>query len=122
VTQIANVSRGQVLCRRAVLGITFWPRFRGLMFRREFAPFDGLWLAPTSAIHMFWVRFAIDLIWLDNGLRVVAVTEELGPWRCKRVAQATSVLELPAGVVKRTGTAPGDAVAFGEVRLGRSRR
>jgi uncharacterized membrane protein (UPF0127 family) len=112
---IGTLTRGTLLARRAALGITFGLKLRGLMFRREFGPFDGLWLAPTSEIHMFWVRFAIDLVWLDESLRVVEVTPGIRPWRVKRVALASSVVELPSGTAAATGTVPGDRIVLGDV-------
>lgn len=109
---VVNLTRRTVLARQAVLGTCFSTRLRGLMFRRGFEPFDGLWLSPTSEIHMFWVRFPIDLVWLDGALTVVKLTPGIRPWRLDRARGAVSVLELPAGVVAASGTAVGDAVAF----------
>lgn len=109
---IVNVTREAVLAGGAVLGGSFWLRLRGLMFRRRFEPFDGLWLAPTNAIHMFWVRFPIDLVWLDDERRVVRVHRAVRPWRLAWARGASSVLELPVGTIDRTGTEPGDLIRF----------
>lgn len=108
--EVANLTRGGVLAGQCALGVTFYLRLRGLMFRPVFGPFDGLWLAPTREIHMFWVRFPIDLIWLDDGLRVVEVTRGIRPWRLKTCSRARSVLELPVGAAG--DTQPGDRIAF----------
>ncbi|MBI2301406.1 MAG: DUF192 domain-containing protein [Armatimonadetes bacterium] len=96
-----------------MLGTSFGLKLRGLMFRREFAPFDALWLAPTAEIHMFWVRFPIDLVWLDGELRVVGAVEAIRPWRLARCRGAESVLEAPVETLQRTQTQVGDALAFG---------
>jgi uncharacterized membrane protein (UPF0127 family) len=111
---VRNVSRDTLLCRQCVRGTSFWLRLRGLMFRRAFAPFDGLWLAPTAEIHMFWVWFPIDLVWLDRALTVLRVTHGIKPWRIERCPGAHSVLELPVGAVAASGTQVGDRLALGE--------
>lgn len=111
--EVVNLSRGTFSARQAVLGTSFWLRLRGLMFRAEFAPFDGLWLAPTAEIHMFWVRFPIDLIWLDDSLTVVGLVEGIAPWKVARQKGATSVLELPVGAIEASRTVVGDRLAFG---------
>ncbi|MBI5834806.1 MAG: DUF192 domain-containing protein [Armatimonadetes bacterium] len=110
---VTNVSRGTVVAHQCVLGVSFGWRLRGLMFRRGFGPFDGLWLAPTAEIHMFWVRFPIDLVWLDAELRVVDVTPAIAPWRVKTCRGAASVLELPVGTLANSRTQAGDQLVFG---------
>ena len=110
---VTNVTRGTAVARACVLGVSFGWRLRGLMFRRGFGPFDGLWLAPTAEIHMFWVRFPIDLVWLDDQLRVVAVTAAIAPWRVKTCRGATSVIELPVGALDSSRTQPGDQIVLG---------
>ena len=106
-----NATRGTVLAADGVPCSGFWLRLRGLMFRRRFTPFDGLWLDPTNAIHMFWVFFPIDLVWLDRELRVVKITVAIRPWRIEFVRGAASVMELPVGAIQRSATAAGDQIA-----------
>ena len=110
--QVTNLTRQTTIARQCVLGVSFAWRLRGLMFRRGFGPFDGLWRAPTAEIHMFWVRFPIDLVWLDDSLCVVAVTAAIRPWRMTRCARASSVIELPVGALAASATQPGDRVSF----------
>jgi len=113
---VTNVSRGTQVAAQCVLGLSFGWRLRGLQFRAGFGPFDGLWLAPTSEIHMFCVRFPIDLIWLDGELRVVQVVEGIAPWRVAFCRPASSVLELPTGTVAASRTEPGDQLALGSLQ------
>ena len=110
--RIEDVTRRSVLAEQAVLGLSFGWRLRGLMFRRGFTGFDGLWLAPASSIHMFWVFFAIDVVWLDASLNVLKVTPEIRPWRLDAARGAHSVLELPAGTIARARVAVGDRLRF----------
>lgn len=76
---------------------TFLSRFLGLMGKRELPEGTGLWLKPCSSIHCCFMRFAIDVIYLDAGDRVL-YSETVRPWRIGRIVKGTrSVLELNAG-------------------------
>jgi len=63
-------------------------------------PDEGLWIIPCPMIHTFFMRFSIDVLFLDKELRVRHVVENMMPWRMSRwVFSAHSVLELPAGTL-----------------------
>lgn len=75
-----------------------WPRMRGLLGRSSIEKGGGLWITPCNAIHMFFMRFAIDAVFVDTDLQVVRIHEHLRPWRMARGGKfAHSVIELPAG-------------------------
>lgn len=77
---------------------TMWTRMRGLLGRGGLAPSEGLWIEPCSSIHMFFMRFPIDAVFIDRHHQVVRVHEDLRPWRMARGGKfAHSVLELPQG-------------------------
>jgi uncharacterized membrane protein (UPF0127 family) len=77
---------------------SMWSRMRGLLGRGALAPSEGLWISPCNSIHMFFMRFAIDVVFIDEKLQVVRVHEALQPWRWARGGKfAHSVLELPPG-------------------------
>jgi uncharacterized protein len=121
-----NTSRGTVLAESVEDGSSFFARFMGLMGRRSLPPGNGLWLPGESAIHMLFMRFPIDVLFLarpdgSGGTgRVVAVRRSLPPWRgvVWHVGGAAGVLELPAGTIERTGTAVGDEVALEPAQIG----
>lgn len=78
-------------------------RSRGLLGRDAMAREEGLWIVPCPMIHTFFMRFAIDVLFLDRGLRVVRVLEGLKPWRVSPwVFRAHSVLELAGGTLRGT--------------------
>ena len=112
--KVQDVTCRKTIADHCVLAVSFWWRLRGLMFRRGFGPFDALWLAPTSDIHMFWVWFPIDLIWLDADLNVVGLKKGVKPWRLASCRQAMSVLETPTGVIERCGVQVGDRITLGQ--------
>lgn len=59
---------------------SFWKRFKGLMLRQRLAPNTGLFIAPCNSIHMCFMRFAIDAIYVDRNYRVLKVVKNLRPW------------------------------------------
>lgn len=90
---------------------SFGKRLRGLMFRRKPLVEEGLWITPCNSIHMCFMNFAIDAVFIDNEGRVVKIVEELKPWRfVKPVQNAHSVVELPAGAVKRLCLKQGELI------------
>ncbi|MBI3748573.1 MAG: DUF192 domain-containing protein [Chloroflexi bacterium] len=109
-----------------------WGRFMGLMGRASLAPGAGLWLPGTNGIHMMFMRFPIDAVFLARpgdaagggpgagAQRVVSVHRGLRAWTglVPLVRGAYGVLELPVGTIERTGTAVGDLVVLEEVPAG----
>jgi uncharacterized membrane protein (UPF0127 family) len=83
---------------------------KGLLGRSELPEEEGILLRPCSSIHMFFMRFPIDAVFLDRDLRVLRVAAELAPWRLAGKRGAKMVLELPAGRCERVGLREGDRV------------
>lgn len=91
---------------------TFLTRLRGLMGTRRLPPGEGLLLVPCNAIHMLFMRYAIDALFLDGRGRILKVAT-LHPWRgLSACLAAYAVLELPAGEAGRLGIAAGDTILF----------
>ena len=119
VPRALNITRSTVLAERLELGESLWARFMGLMGRPGLDAGDGLWLSGTNGIHMFFMRFAIDAIFLgkpgDDGARsVLSARRGVRPWFgiVPLVRGADGVIELPVGVIEATGTQVGDVVRF----------
>lgn len=116
--------RGHVVCERCVLADRPLSRLRGLMGRRSLASGHGLLLRPSPSIHTCFMRFPIDVVFLDRELRVVSVRARLRAWRFAGQRGARAVLELPAGEAARRGLVPGvglrelPAAAGGGSRVG----
>jgi uncharacterized protein len=88
-----------------------WSRMRGLLGRREL-PSDESLLIRTWSIHMFFMRFAIDAVFLDRERQVVKIVHELGPWKMAACRGAHEVVEMAAGESARRGLAPGDRLVL----------
>ena len=89
---------------------THWSRMVGLLGRESLGDGEGLWIEPCAMIHTFFMRFAIDAVFLDREGKAVRVVEDLRPWRVSPwVLGASSVLELAGGSLKGA-VKPGDAL------------
>lgn len=115
-----NETRGTVLAERLAIASSLWGRFRGLMGRSDLPAGDGLFLTGTNGIHMFFMRFPIDAVFVgkagaDGSRRVLSVHRGVRPWigLVPLVRGADGVLELPVGAIDASATAPGDAVRLG---------
>jgi uncharacterized membrane protein (UPF0127 family) len=85
---------------------------RGLLGRRELPPGEGILLRPASSVHTFFMRFPIDLVFVDRELKVVGVRPRVAPWRMSGQRGARATLELAAGEIERRGIAAGDQLAI----------
>ena len=83
---------------------TFWKRFLGLMGRRRLPRGQGLLLSPCSSVHMCFMRFSIDVLYLDEEYRILKIARNLLPWIGMSICPgAKSALELAAGEAERMG-------------------
>ncbi len=103
-----NQTRNVSLATAADIADTSEKRRTGLLRRERLEPGEGLWIAPCESVHTFFMKFAIDLVYLDRQYRVKKVRHAVVPWRASACLTADSVLELPAGTLRETGTEPGD--------------
>lgn len=76
---------------------------------------DGLWIAPCEAVHCFGMKFAIDVVYLSKTKKILKVRPNMGKNRISFCLRAHSVLELPAGMLEKTGTVVGDELEFEKV-------
>lgn len=109
---------GVVIARRVEQATGFWARFMGLMGRAALPEGGGLWLTDSS-IHMFFMRFPIDALFLGapdvaGRRKVVGIRADLPPWRgiVMPVKDAKGVVELAAGTLAAAGIQLGDEVVL----------
>lgn len=95
------------VCERCVVADRPWARMRGLLGRSDLPRGEGVILRPARSVHTFFMRFAIDVVFLDENDIVVEVVHELRPWRAAGVKGARSVVELAAGEAVARGLEPG---------------
>jgi len=104
---------GTIVCERCLLAETALTRMRGLLGRRELPSGEGILLKPASSVHMAFMRFAIDAVFLDRDLRVLKIAADLKPWRAAAARGSKSVLEIPAGEAARRRLTVGDRLIAG---------
>ncbi|MBF0620034.1 MAG: DUF192 domain-containing protein [Candidatus Omnitrophica bacterium] len=111
--KILNSTRHVVLAEQAVLADSFWPRLKGLLGRQEMGISEGLVITRCQSIHMFFMRFPIDIIFVDAKDVVVGIVQNIQPFQLSPVFwKADKAIELPGGVIARTRTAEGDRITF----------
>jgi uncharacterized membrane protein (UPF0127 family) len=115
-----NETRGTTLAESVEIATSLWGRFMGLMGRRSLPTRNALWLSGTNGIHMFFMRFPIDAVFLgrasaDGARSVLAAKRNVRPWigMVPLVRGADGVLELPVGAIDESGTRAGDVVSIG---------
>ena len=110
-----NATRGSVVAERVRVASSTRDRTVGLLDRAALDPDEGLWIERSPSIHMFFMRFAIDAVFVGADMRVTKVVADLRPWRVVWWARgARDCLELAAGAAARSGTQPGDELRLVE--------
>jgi len=116
-----NLDRDSVLADRLETAASLWAKFMGLMGRPPLSAGDGLWLPASNGIHMMFMRFPIDAVFVskpggDGHRRVKSVHRSLRAWTglVPLVRGADGVLELPVGTIDSTGTRVGDRIEVSE--------
>lgn len=87
-------------------------RRTGLLKHTGLEPGAGLWIVPCESVHSFFMKFTIDVLYIDRNKKVRAMRRQMKPWRVSACLPAHSVLELPAGTLEQTGTQKGDQLEF----------
>ena len=124
--RLRRTSDDTVVCERLVLGESFAQRFLGLMGRASVPDGEGLYL-PSSSIHMMFMRFPIDALFVSaadgqGARRVVGLRERLPAWRgiVMPVRGAEGVVEMSAGTLARHGVGVDDEVIFEPATAGKT--
>ena len=104
---------GRVACARCAVANRPWTRLRGLLGRSGLAPDEGMLFPGTASIHTMFMRFPIDVVFLDAEFRVLAVRESVPAWRAVKQRGANAALELAAGEAARVEVGVGDVLLRG---------
>ena len=110
---VRNQDTGRVLAWRVRRADGWVSRLVGFLPRRSIAAEEGLWFENCGAVHTVGMRTALDIIFLDRGLRVVRVVPNVRPHRLYVGARgAHVVVEFGPGFAKANPLAPGDQLAL----------
>jgi hypothetical protein len=101
---------GAVVCERCTIADSPLPRMRGLLGKRGLGSDEGVLLRPAGSVHTFFMRFPIDVVFLDCDGRVLRIAESVRPWRTAAARGAKAVLELRAGECAQRRLLTGDVL------------
>jgi hypothetical protein len=110
---INNLTKNTVLAEDVIVANTYIKRMIGLLTCKQFKRGQALILRPCNQIHTLFMRFSIDVLFLNQRNKVIAAIHQLKPWRISPFyLSAHLAIELPAGTLNATHTAPGDILCF----------
>jgi uncharacterized membrane protein (UPF0127 family) len=107
---LRNRRTGQVVAARLLPAVDSATRRKGLLGRASLGAGEAMVIAPSSAVHTFWMQFAIDIAFVRKDGTVLKTREAVGPWRMTGAFGAHAVVELEAGALARHDTKPGDVL------------
>lgn len=118
IAEVRNSTRDTIVARHAIVARSFLTRGRGLMFQSSLDSDSGLIIDPCSSIHMFFMRFPIDVLYVSGDDVVVRTQRAIRPWRVGPLYTrgAKYVVELPVGSIDRSGTVVGDQLTLATSR------
>jgi len=113
IVQVLNVSKGTVIAQQARLASSLGQRMKGLLGQNSLSTNEALILKPCSSIHTFFMRFSIDVLFLDKNMQIVKLFRNMPPNRLSPIVWGSRIaIELPAGKTSQTNTQVGDIVEF----------
>lgn len=107
---LVDARNGACVASDLELARSMWARSRGLLGRSGLPEGGGMRFDGTNSIHMLFMRFAIDVAYLDRDGRVLKVVHDLSPWRFSSHFRAKTTIELPAGTLRRHDVRVGDVL------------
>jgi uncharacterized protein len=109
---IRNERSGSTLANHVLAALDSKSRRTGLLRHESLPDGEAMVIAPTNAIHTFFMRFAIDVAFVTRDGRVVKTCASVKPWRVAMALGAYAVVELPAGTLARCDTSTGDMLSI----------
>jgi uncharacterized membrane protein (UPF0127 family) len=111
--RIENATRGTILTERCRVAQSFVQRVFGLHLLPRLASGEGLLLPGSTTIDTTFMRYAIDLVFVDRSRRVTRIVHGLRPWRMVlRTGGGRDCIELPAGAAAHSGSQAGDQLVM----------
>ena len=108
---IRNVTRDTLLAQKAELADTPLKRVKGLLGRNALARGQALVIRPCNSVHMLFMKFAIDVVFVDGQNQVVGLCVNLRPFQLSPIFwKSACAIELPAGTIDWTKTGLGDTI------------
>ena len=109
---LKNARTGQAIAENAILASSPLARMKGLLGKKTLPIKEAIILRPASSIHTHFMRFALDVIYLDRDDEIVKVVRNLVPWRFSAAKRAHTVIEMVAGAITDKDLRVGDRLLF----------
>jgi uncharacterized membrane protein (UPF0127 family) len=110
---IQVLKQDRIIVQKCNIANTFFKRLKGLLGKKDFPENEGLYIPKCNSIHMFFMKFPIDVLFLDQNKQIVFLLEDFSPWKIKSpVKKAIATLELPSGTIKKHSLKVGDNIDF----------
>jgi len=111
---IRIVADGIEVCSHCEVAERTIPRMRGLLGRDGLGAGEGMLIDPAPSVMTFFMRFPIDVVFIDKTRKIVKIVHSLRPWKAAGARRASAALELPAGTAARLDLQPGMALALAD--------
>lgn len=102
----------KTVVQKLIIAQTFFSRIKGLLGRKELLENEAMLITSCNSIHMFFMLFAIDVVYMDKNGRILKIIENLQPWRISACWGSKNVLEMPAGSARKAGLAVGLVISI----------
>src|SRR5215475_5517099 len=110
--RVRRAVNGAVVCDRCQIPESTFGRARGLLGRDSLEPGEGMLIDRAGSVHMFFMRFPIDVVFLDRDRKIVRIVRGLRPWRVAGARKAVAALELLAGAAAAAGIEEGEELVL----------
>ena len=111
--KIVNKTKGTILAYNASIAQTIFKRIIGLLSRSNLKTGEALLIRPCNSVHTFFMRFNIDVVFMDSDNKVIKTICNMRPFRISAIYfNGLSTIELPAGTIQSTNTQEGDILSL----------
>lgn len=111
--QILNQTQNTILAEKVIIADTPFKRIKGLLGKKDFKPGEALIIKPCNSIHTLFMRFPIDVLFVDKNNRVIKAISSLKPFCLTYIYLAASfAIELPSGTILASHTQLGDHLSI----------
>lgn len=94
-------SFGKCISSEVIVPASFFQRAKGLLGKKKLLDNESMLFYNCNSVHMFAMKFSLDVIYLDKKFKVVKLVDSLKPWHCSFSAKAKHTLELPLGAITK---------------------
>ncbi len=111
--KIENITKGTIFSKKAEKADTSFSRMKGLLGRKAMSEEEALIITHCQSIHMFFMKFSIDAIFVNKKDVVVGLVQNIKPWQLSPMFfNASYVIELAPGAIEKTRTENGDKITI----------